>query len=67
MKVRIHKPHTHAGTQYHPGPDGLVLDLPEQAVAYIERVGAGTRVTSGHRSKRDRNTHESITPPNPEQ
>jgi hypothetical protein len=27
MKVRIFKPHTHAGTRYLPGPDGLVIDV----------------------------------------
>lgn len=44
MKVRLHRPHTHAGTHHVPGPKGLVIDVPELAADYIERVGAGQRV-----------------------
>jgi hypothetical protein len=40
MKVRIFKPHTHAGTRYLPGPDGLVIDVPADAAAFLRTHGA---------------------------
>jgi hypothetical protein len=36
MKVRIFKPHTHAGTRYAPDSDeGLVIELPDDAAAFV--------------------------------
>ena len=40
MKVRIFKPHTHAGVRHVPGPEGLVIDLPREAAAYAIAQGA---------------------------
>lgn len=36
MKVRIYKPHTHAGTKHVPGPDGLEIDLPEHDAKWLK-------------------------------
>lgn len=35
MKVTLYQPHTHAGTRYVPGPKGLQVDLPADAVAWL--------------------------------
>jgi hypothetical protein len=41
MKVRIFKPHTHAGTPYVPGPDGLDIDVPADAARWlVQHAGA---------------------------
>jgi len=39
MKVRIFKPHTHAGVRHEPGPEGLVIDLPRDAADYAIAQG----------------------------
>lgn len=36
MKTRIYQPHTHAGTRHVPGPDGLDIDLPADAIAWLK-------------------------------
>ena len=35
MKVTLYKPHTHAGKHYQPGPEGMQVDLPADAVAWL--------------------------------
>lgn len=40
MKVRIYKPHTHAGVRHVPGPEGLVIELPRDAAEYAIAQGA---------------------------
>jgi hypothetical protein len=41
MKVRIFKPHTHAGTHYVPGPEGLDIEVPADAVRWlVQHAGA---------------------------
>jgi hypothetical protein len=40
MKVRIFKPHTHAGVRHVPGPEGLVIELPREAAEYAIAQGA---------------------------
>jgi hypothetical protein len=35
MKVRIFKPHTHSGTHYVPGPDGLDIEVPADAAQWL--------------------------------
>lgn len=37
MKVRIYKPHTHAGVRYEPGPEGLEIDIPAHDVEYLNK------------------------------
>lgn len=39
MKVRIYKPHTHAGTLHHPGPDGIDLDVSETDAVFLQAAG----------------------------
>lgn len=36
MKVRIYKPHTHAGTRHEPGPDGLEIDIPDHDAKWLK-------------------------------
>lgn len=40
MKVRIYKPHTHAGMRYEPGPDGMDIEVDEASAKFITTVGA---------------------------
>lgn len=41
MKVRIFKPHTHAGTHHVPPPEGLVIEVPVDAGRWlIDNAGA---------------------------
>lgn len=42
MKVRIYKPHTHAGRRYSPGPDGIEIEVSKSDAAYLERAGVTT-------------------------
>jgi hypothetical protein len=53
MKVRIFKPHTHGDTTYTPeNDDGMVIDLPEDAAAYvIEHAGAKAEGEASKASK----------------
>lgn len=37
MKVRIYKPHTHAGVRYEPGPEGLEIDIPAHDVEFLNK------------------------------
>lgn len=39
MKVRIYKPHTHAGQLYQPGPDGIDLDVSDADAAFLKAGG----------------------------
>lgn len=43
MKVRIYKPHTHAGKRYAPGPDGIDLDVSPRAAEYLAKHGVTTK------------------------
>jgi hypothetical protein len=41
MKVRIFKPHTHAGTHHVPGPEGLDIEVPADAARWlVQHAGA---------------------------
>lgn len=42
MKVRIYKPHTHAGRRYNPGPEGIEIEVSKSDAAYLERAGVTT-------------------------
>lgn len=42
MKVRIYKPHTHAGRRYTPGPEGIEIEVSKSDAAYLERAGVTT-------------------------
>lgn len=35
MKVRIYKPHTHAGKKFNPPAEGMDVDLPEHAIKWL--------------------------------
>lgn len=37
MKVRIYQPHTHAGKRYTPGPEGIDVDMPDHAIAWLRQ------------------------------
>jgi hypothetical protein len=50
MKVRIFKPHTHAGTPYVPGPDGLDIDVPADAARWLVRMTTRPRTPSSPRN-----------------
>ncbi len=39
MKVRIYKPHTHAGQLYQPGPYGIDIDVSETDAAFLQSAG----------------------------
>ena len=39
MKIRIYKPHTHAGRRYTPGPEGIEIEVSKSDAAYLERAG----------------------------
>ncbi|HIY72253.1 MAG TPA: hypothetical protein H9827_12400 [Candidatus Luteimonas excrementigallinarum] len=39
MKIRIYKPHTHAGRRYTPGPEGMEIEVSKSDAAYLERAG----------------------------
>lgn len=39
MKVRIYKPHTHAGLKHVPGPTGISLDVSTQDAAFLKAQG----------------------------
>lgn len=40
MKVRIYKPHTHAGKHYTPGPEGVELDVEKHDAEFLKGIGA---------------------------
>jgi hypothetical protein len=41
MKIRIFRPHTHAGRHYVPGPEGLDIDVPTDAAKWlVQHAGA---------------------------
>ena len=42
MKVRIYKPHTHAGKRYTPGPEGVEIEVREADARFLERAGVLT-------------------------
>lgn len=42
MKIRIYKPHTHAGRRYTPGPEGMEIEVSKSDAAYLERAGVTT-------------------------
>lgn len=44
MNVRIFKPHTHAGTHYEPGPEGLVIEVPADAADWLEQHAGAERI-----------------------
>lgn len=37
MKVRIYRPHTHAGIRYTPGPEGVELEVSKQVADFLEK------------------------------
>lgn len=39
MKIRIYHPHTHAGRQYTPGPDGVEIEVTPAAAKFIKARG----------------------------
>lgn len=39
-KVTIYRPHTHAGTRYTPGPEGIEIEVDTAAAKFIKDVGA---------------------------
>lgn len=39
MKVRIYKPHTHAGKRHAPGPEGVEIDVSPQGLKFIQAHG----------------------------
>ena len=43
MKIRIFKPHTHAGKRYEPGPEGVELDVNEHDAKFIRDRGLHER------------------------
>lgn len=58
MKVRIYKPHTHAGKRYTPGPEGIEIEVAEHDAQFLERAGLltppaiGTRPVAGEGAER---------------
>lgn len=58
MKVRIYKPHIHAGKRYTPGPEGIEIEVAEHDARFLERAGLltppaiGTRPAAGEGSER---------------
>ena len=49
MKVRIYKPHTHAGKRYTPGPEGIEIDVAEHDARFLDRAGLLTPPAIGTR------------------
>lgn len=39
QKVRIFKPHTHAGKRYTPGPEGVEIEVGAHDVEFLKRAG----------------------------
>lgn len=39
VKVRIFKPHTHAGVKHVPGPEGKEIEVPEHDAAWLREQG----------------------------
>lgn len=37
MKVRIYKPHTHAGKRYTPGPEGLDIEMEPHSAEWLKK------------------------------
>lgn len=42
MKVRIYKPHTHAGKRYTPGPEGVEIEVGQADVDFLRNTGVMT-------------------------
>lgn len=42
MKIRIYKPHTHAGRRYNPGAEGIEIEVSESDAAYLKQAGVTT-------------------------
>lgn len=46
MKVRIYKPHIHAGEQLEPGPEGIEIDVAPAEAEFLKQRGF-TKPASG--------------------
>lgn len=42
-KVRIFKPHTHAGKRYTPGPEGVEIEVNEADAKFLDSIGITKR------------------------
>lgn len=43
VKVRIFKPHTHAGVKHEPGPEGKEIEVSPAAAAWLKEQGLTER------------------------
>lgn len=43
MKVRIYKPHTHAGKKYNPPPEGVEIEVSQAAAKWLRDQGLTER------------------------
>lgn len=48
MRIRLTKPHTHAGEPHQPGE---VIDLPRAAAEFVLAAGSGEQVKSNRRGR----------------
>lgn len=53
MKVRLHQPHTHAGTRYVPGEEGIEIDVAAHDADFIVAAGVGRKVSPPRTQRAD--------------
>lgn len=63
MKVRIYKPHTHAGKRYTPDADGIEIEVSKADAAYLKQAGVTVPVTTKRGTKDEPDTGVATTQP----